>query len=259
MLINVACLDGNCNDIAHSRVLALIKRQEVQSVDEIGNILAKVYTDPQCPYPIIGSVKASKNGIIKPHLSTKFFWITVAPNGPIIIDDFGGSKNRLDRFHYICAKAAKNKISIWDFASEWANTHHKSSIEALVHGYVNYVTVACLESDYSEWLGASGIFDNPPYDSEAGNSLCVGLDVSTLDTSNDLSAILEDHYFKHVVKKHDLQQEVRASQAVSNFMFYKGLDQNLKIGESRSCSYISYDKVENIKKSMLAYCAKIAH
>lgn len=259
MLVNIACLDGNCNDVAHARVLAVIKRHEINNIYDIGEVLAKVYTDPKCPYPVIGTVEADRFGIIKPHLCDKFFWITVAPNGPVIIDDFGAGRNRLDRFHFICAKAAKNKTSIWDFANEWKNTHHKSSIEALVHGYVHYVTMACLESDYCEWLGATGVFDKPPYDCSDGNCLCVGLDVSSMDTTCELSAILEDHYFKHMIKKHDLTEEARGRQSVTNFMFYKGLAPNLLVGNSPRDEYISPEKVENIKKMMLAYCAKIAH
>ncbi len=256
MLINVACLESNKDDIAHANLLALLEKQEVSSLDDIAAILGQIYEDPNCPYPMLGTVKANSSGIIHPKLSNKLFFITIVQGGPIILEDFGAGKNRLDNLKRFCALCAQKKYSIWEFASEWKRTHHKTSIEALVYKYVDYVCSAYPESSYKQWLGAEEYIEQIPFLNNK-TSLHIVVDLSSFDTSTYLQPTLEDFFFKQVVKKHNRELEAKAQMVVRNFMEFRGLTEDLIIGESPENNYVSHDKLDSIKKSLMAHYSKM--
>lgn len=251
MLISIACLSGSADDLSRAKLITLIRNLEANNVNDVINHLASIYRHPKSPYPIMGTIKTEINGLIVPSLGNKFIWVFVQDGGNVILDDFGSGNgtNRMDNFNNVCRQAMKSCKSVWNFAEIWQRSHHKTSIEALVHNYVNFVSISENRGSYSSWLGASGSFQRPPFSENKDERFYVGIDVSTMDNRNSIKGLLENAYYKAFINKHSIVDEITGRKFVKAFMNSKRLHPEAVL--SRNPHGIDAEKLKQLTQEML--------
>lgn len=249
MLISIACLTGSPDNMARARVFGIMKNIEVKNQNDVLKAITKLYRHPKSPFPCIGTVRAGIDGIVAPANCDTFMWITVNEGGNVILDDFGSGDrtNRMDNFNRICQIAMKRCQSIWKFSEMWTLSHHKTSIEALVRNYVNFVTMTQPRSSYLSWLGASGAFTRAPFHSSE-ELYYVGIDMSSIDNTQSVKAVLEDAFFREFVKKHDNSLEIQGGAFISRFLESRRIHAEAKINSSRT---FDERRMESLKKEMI--------
>jgi hypothetical protein len=225
MLVNIACLKGNSEELNRAKLLGEFREIDVTNTDPIIAKITEIYKHPDSPYPRLGTVKATLDGFIVPQIGDCFFWVTIDQGGPIILEDFGSGNDRLDRFNSICRQQMSRGASIWAFAELWNQSHHKSSIERLVSYYVHNVTSQMSVSAYASWLGGRGNFVRLPEDHSKEDTYCVGIDMSFLDNSSNLVGLLENHICNKVFKGDLSKNDQRfIHKFVVKFVLYKSID-----------------------------------
>ncbi len=228
MKVNITCLQGNPDNLIRAKTIAAIKNCEVSSTKDIIKQIAAIYKDVQCPYPFVGTLKATTDGFLIPSIGDKFIWITIVQEGYLVLEDFGAGNNRLERFYITCASASTHCKSIWEYIESWNLTHYKSSIERLVSGYIHYVCSTMPYSQYSKWLGAQILYEQTP-----NGQVFFGIDMSKLDTTSNIACKAQDFLWQNYIKKDmDRKQEKFVKKLISQYLDYKGIDSKKDISES---------------------------
>ena len=250
MLISIACLTGSPDNLARAQVFGIMKNIEVKSQNDVLMAMMKLYRHPKSPFPTIGTVKSGIDGIVAPTNSDTFMWITLNEGGNVILDDFGSGDrtNRMDNFNRTCQIAMKRCQSVWKFSEMWGLSHHKTSNEALVRNYVNFVTMTQPRASYASWLGASGSFLRSPLRPSSEEFYCVGIDMSFIDNTKSVKAILEDAFFQEVVKTHNSSLEIQGGAFIARFLENKRIHAEVELNSSRN---FDAKRVESLKKEML--------
>lgn len=227
MKVDISCLQGDIDHLSRAKTLAVIKDFEVNSPDEIITQIARIYKEPNCPYPRIGTTVATSEGFIVPSIGDCFFWVTISNEGVLILDDFGSGPDRLQKFYGICAQSASQCQSIWEFANKWSNTHHKSSIERLVTSYIHHVCSTTPSSRYVNWLGAKSV-----YEQTQNGKIYFGINLSYIDTTSNITCICHDYIWHNFIKKNnDKFEEAFVKEIVTQYFKYQGIDKNTNVSE----------------------------
>ena len=258
MLIDIYCLKGNPQKIEQAEIVGSLIRKQVLKFDDILDLIAGIYQDANSPFPYIGNVHASTNGLVVPSVGNYFFWVILSKTSDVIVlDDFGAAltNNRISVLNNICTRAAGEKNSIWDFASKWSLTHHKTSTERLVSYYVYFVKNHFEADDYASWLKADGYFVQAPFDEYMSKYHYTGIDMSSLDSSDRLSGMLETAIFRSIPNNRisqALQKEIH--RFVSEYMKYRKLPSDTTVSEKsgrKGENVISTGRMESLKNDAI--------
>lgn len=196
MLVSVACLNGNYENVEIANTICLHSNVNISSFEDITTILTDLYSHPDSPYPFIGTTKATKNGFLIPQIENNFIWIFMQNTGNLDLNDFvntsfSSDSNRIDSLKQFCEKAMQKKISFWKLHDYLVNSRYRSSIEKILSYYVYYVSENLESSQYESWLKASIIECVAPFDKKKIRQSYIGIDLSYFDTCNKLGNILE--------------------------------------------------------------------